>query len=220
LWDNKFWLIPPDDFSLIDIVEGSWTAKSGSTTTRPNVKCEFDFQIAPTTTIAHQVVEVVNLLGPSGFRSHSRLYSSNDGTPANMSDIDWQGVRVNTNYPVIAHEIGHSLGQPHIGVSRSLPHCNLAIVMGKTFNEKSIPALYKGRTNASVCYGTRATAGDIDNIMGGGSKFSVENAKPWLDRLPHHFNLSLVEHGKMMAGMGKWRVSLGEALPMSLIGFK
>jgi len=35
LWNGKFWLIPPDEFTFFDLPERSFT--------RPNVKCEFQF---------------------------------------------------------------------------------------------------------------------------------------------------------------------------------
>jgi hypothetical protein len=88
------------------------------------------------------------------------------------------------------------------------------------FHQDAVPALYKGSHGAGVCYGERASAGDIDNIMGAGDKFSTENAKPWLDRLVAHFNLNTHETVMAVAGIGKWKVSMTEVLPMSLIGFK
>jgi hypothetical protein len=87
-------------------------------------------------------------------------------------------------------------------------------------DQDAIPALYQGGHGADACYGERASSGDIDNIMGAGDKFSQENAKPWLDRLVQHFNLDTYETVKAVAGIGKWKVSLREVAPMSLIGFK
>ena len=37
LWDSKFWLIPPADFTHLDVTEGSWTSPSGSIT--PTAAC-------------------------------------------------------------------------------------------------------------------------------------------------------------------------------------
>ena len=137
-----------------------------------------------------------------------------------ISKPDWNSTVVNTQHPVIAHEIGHAIGLPHIGQSRNLAQCGLAIVLGQTLHANAIPALYKGGSNADVCYGTRSTAGDINNIMGAGSTFSQENARPWLDRLPHHLNLGVTELTRTLANLGRWKVSMTEVRPMSLVGFR
>ena len=217
LWDRQFWLIPPDDFSYFDRVEGSWVAKSGGTTTRPNVKCEFKFEIAIAQGYAHRSVDVVNILGPGAFRSHDTLYSSDDASLRQNPRPDWNGLLVNALQPTIAHEIGHALGLPHIGVSRRLGQCDMAVVMGNNFHQESIAALYKGGTNADVCYGTLSSAGDINNIMGAGSLFSAENARPWLDRLPLHLNLPASEFFRVVAGLGRWKVQFSEPSPMSIV---
>jgi hypothetical protein len=136
------------------------------------------------------------------------------------SKPDWRSIVVNTSQPTVAHEIGHALGLPHIGVTRNLAQCRLAIILGKNFHQDTIPALYKGDTNADVCYGSRSAAGDINNIMGAGSSFSHENAKPWLDRLFDHLNLNTHELVKMRASVAKWKISMTDVPPMSLVGFK
>lgn len=222
LWNGKFWLMPPDDFSHFDL---SWVnispgAKTAPVRYRPNVKCEFRLEIVPGHPHAHASIDVVNLLGPSGFRSHSRMYDSDDVTIKPDSIPDWRSIIVNTNQPTVAHEIGHSLGLPHIGQTRNLPNCGLALVVGKAFHQDSIPALFKGGLGSDVCYGALATAGDINNIMGAGSSFSPENAKPWMDRLVHHLNLTQAESIQTMAGIGKWKVLLAEVPPMTLVGLK
>ncbi len=214
LWDGQFWLIPPDDFPFFDITEGSWTAKTGSKTFRPNVKCEFKLEMVGGRFGFHATVDVVNLLSPWGFRSESRLYSSADAVPQVYSTPNnVPNQTTNTTQPTITHEIGHLLGLPHIGVSRNRGLCHLAIVWSTTLPKNAIPALYSGDRNASVCYGTLSTAGDIDNIMGYGSKFSAENAKPWLDRIVDHLNLPANETFQTRANLAKWKVSMNAVPP-------
>jgi hypothetical protein len=91
--------------------------------------------------------------------------------------------------------------------------CSLALVLGRTYDPSTIPALYKGDSNADVCYGAQSAAGDINNIMGAGSQFSIENAQPWIDRLPEHFNLSPNEWVKFGMSRSQWRVSMVHTPP-------
>lgn len=229
LWDGKFWLIPPDSFPHFDLTSISMVAKQPGDTrpnptrqerVRPNVKCEFRFEPALNRSYAHGTVDVVNLLPPETFRSNNRLYSSVDTIPDPISKRDAGGTVINTTQPTVAHEIGHSLGLPHIGVTRKLAQCRLAMLLGQMLHEDSIPALLKGHAGADVCYGTQATSGDINDIMGAGSTFSRENAKPWLDRLFLHLNLDSQEQNRMLADYGKWKISTTEPRPMSLVGFR
>jgi hypothetical protein len=212
LWNNKFWLIPPDDFAYFDVTEGNWVNKSGKTVTRLNLKCEFELEITQYPPYAHRTIQVVNLIG-TDFRSDDSHYDSEDPTPVNYSYADIRGTVVPTTQPTVAHEIGHAIGLPHIGVTRGLSQCQLAVMWGKNIHESSLPALYKGGEGSLACYGQFAGAGDINNIMGAGATFEPENARPWLDRIFLHLRLNQFEMGKALMSMSKWRVSLTPPCP-------
>jgi hypothetical protein len=215
LWNGKFWLIPPDDFSYFDIETANWTNKSGKTITRMNVKCEFELEVVPYAPYAHRAIDVVNLISPN-FRSHDRLYSTDDTTNSNYTRQGTGGT-VSTTQPTIAHEIGHALGLPHIGVTRGRSQCQLAMVWGKGMPQNAIPALWRGGSNADVCYGTFSATGDINNIMGFGNNFDTENASPWLDRMFLHMNVGQQEYIRILSSMSKWQISLTPALPMTMV---
>ncbi len=211
-WDRKFWIMPPNDFNLFDI-------KSGNSTFRPNIACEFDIAYVNANDNPHIKVQVANIHDPNEFfRSHMTLYSSDGRHVAETASIDpiTGLVRSHLNYSTIAHEIGHAIGLPHIGVIRGRPNCELAVVLDDHHIIDLIgpmtAALYKGGSNSNACYGSMSAFDDAENVMGMGSKFAAENASPWLERLPYHIRTPI--------NIKNWKISLSEVPPMSLVGFK
>lgn len=213
LWNHKFWLVPTNNYDTFDKAIADPKVFGKGAVYRPTVECLFNFEIALHYGYAHTTVKVVNVYGPNFFRSHNRLYSSGDAVIGPNESQDWRGNVVKTKYPVIAHEIGHSLGQPHIGKLRSLVLCGLAIDWERFPYQDALPWMFKGGSNADVCYGPHSAAGDIDNIMGAGDKFSKENGKPWLDRFFRHLNLSNTE---LFRAGGSWQVATTKTPPMRL----
>jgi hypothetical protein len=205
-WNRKFCLMPPDDFPYFDIYQGKAQY-------RPNVVCEFGLNLFYSPTAAHKTIEVVNLnvSAAGAYRSDSGTYSSDDTSPSTVPATTTPGGTQNYTQPTVTHEVGHALGLPHIGVSRGLMHCNLAVIYQK-YSTGTLPALYTGGSNSNACYGDNAGPGDAANIMGFGDKFAQENAKPWLDRLN--------DHSWQTFDMSKWKVSLTEIQPMSIVMIK
>ncbi len=194
LWNRRFWLIPPRSFSLLD-------DKRGGRAVRPNVQCSLFTEVVNSVSSAHRTIEVVNLdidrvkeqegiSAPSSgtYRSNSTHLDSLDIQPRNTRYEDDQGVeRTIKNYYTIAHELGHAIGLPHIGVLKSRPQCAFAIAL-KAEGVKNVSSHLRRGANAKVCYGEFDSLGLAENIMGLGTRFEEINAQPWLVRIAMHTN--------------------------------
>lgn len=199
-WNRQFWLIPPPAFSDFDF-------EYRGNKMRPNIECEFEPSIVTAGDDPHTTVEAINLYVFNAlFRSHSKMMSSAAVREEQKWALDPVGIARNVgNRTAVAHEVGHMLGLPHIGESRKLPHCQLAIMLDETFPEVLIPAMWKDGYSAEGCYGHWAPPGAAENVMGMGTKFAVENAAPWLERLPHHV--------KSPINIENWKVSISNVAP-------
>jgi hypothetical protein len=210
LWDNKFWLAPPDEFQFFDVVD-----QRGSRT-RPNVKCSFTLEVTPFANGAHRTIDVVNLAVSEFFRSDSSTYSADDLTGSkSFSSTDQTGTVIPTTQYTVTHETGHALGLPHIGQLLNTPNCGVAIIMAQ--NPWIIaPPNFQGGVGANVCYGESSTADAINNVMGAGMLFSEEDAQPWLDRLPEHLDLSDQNSFNFQVYRNKWKVLKAFAPPRAV----
>jgi hypothetical protein len=192
LWNNRFWLIPPKYFTLLD-------DKSGGRAVRPNVQCFLFTEVTNSPANAHRTINVVNLdsdairkngRNPTSgtFRSNERNMDSLDIKPRANRYEDERGVEHTIeNYYTVAHEIGHAIGLKHIGVLKSRPQCTFAISLKKHGITNVSSHLQRG-SNAEVCYGEHDSLGLAENIMGLGMKFEEINAEPWLKRAALHTN--------------------------------
>lgn len=203
MWNNKFWLLPPSDFTALDF-------KVGPKTVRPNVYCNLDVEILTNAARAHRTIKVINLdvksaarqagkretdVTSGDFRSDSTTYDVMDIHPRTIPYTDTGGNVHKVRHYTVAHEIGHALGQEHIGVIRHEPLCDMAVLMDDAFNTEAfkksglpspVPAMFSGGSNSDVCYGDFADASVSANIMGGGYAFTADNAQPWLEQIPRH----------------------------------
>lgn len=197
MWNNKFWLIPPAGFSKLDV-------NIGGKPVRPNVYCHLTVEVTPTADRAHRVIKVVNLdaksaarmagqresdVNSGNFRSDSGTYDTFDVRPRWHTYTDNSGHVRRVRHYTIAHEIGHALGEDHIGVIRHEPLCDMAVVVDRSLTgilASGVPAMMTGGPNSQVCYGDFAAAAVGANVMGGGGNFEPANAKPWIDQMTRH----------------------------------
>lgn len=166
-WNGRFWLRTPDDFDELDVPKGHPYC-------RPNIWCRFNLTLARSPADAHTSISVVQLVANEkqghDFRSTAVLYSKFDLKSDFSQDHSGKWHRQRT----FIHELGHSMGLPHIGVMTNAPSCTAAVADPK-----------KDGTNSSECY-DGANSEEADNVMGRGMKMTAIDALPWRKRLAEH----------------------------------
>jgi hypothetical protein len=190
MWNNRFWLKPPAgvqdyNFMLRDqILPRRW---------RPYFICELYVDLNADRADAHRTIDVYNLDwseragAPDGntFRSDSLHWDSLDGTPRMTGIVDDHGVPIQHN--TIAHEIGHMIGQPHIGVMMKTPGCTAAMDINGMEGQ-----------NQPICYNTTYPSSAGMNVMGMGSAFTEANAIPWQWAIGQLRGKSYYEHWQVL----------------------
>ena len=183
MWNNKFWLAPSPSFTQFDRIFAHFPGQAY----RPYIRCELDVDFSDAK--ASKTIDVANLnrvimaaqgrpVGPGEFRSHWMLFDSLDGVP--WATPYGKSPNAPKTHHVIAHELGHHLGLHHIGAIRKTPVC----VFVQELKAKGIDHLFgpnaQGGRNSLLCYGFGQALDVVDNIMGVGDKFTIDNASPWL----------------------------------------
>lgn len=171
IWNRRFVLVPLKPYKDLMFTDPA----SPFVQYMPNIECHFNLTVQDSPANAHHTIKVARLsdgylLPDSGtFRSNSMFYDSADGNVAQLQIPDNQGNTLKIDHYTIPHEIGHFLGQPHIGELKNLAACSAA----KSRDPK------EGK-EAPVCYGSGEMPSIAENIMGYGLRFTFENAYPWV----------------------------------------
>lgn len=184
-------------------------------THQANVECDFHIEWARTMNDAHVAVYAARL--PAGARticswmSPGRANRTGRGflstTSLTLANFGYCGGRLpsgvctpSTTNAVVAHEIGHALGLPHIGVMISGSTCNREVEGGKVDRFLRALSLKGYDANLNSCYRGESPA-DTQNVMGQGSTISVQNLDPWRIRIAQHTHTKI---GDWAAVADRW----------------
>lgn len=175
-------------------------------TVRPAINCRFRLQLVSFKEAFHTMVQVAYLIkhadgrpiGLGEFRPSSKLNTNLDLREQILKTEDQNGETITAKQTTYVHEIGHLLGQSHVGVS-----------VGQHLGEPTCLAAMLDQppesANSDACYGV--THDTINNIMGAGMNLSPRNAFPWQAALAQLTNTN----------PAVWPVSVDRALPAAIV---
>lgn len=160
-WNRKLWIKLPDDFNSLN-------RKAENGEFRPYLCCMVKVEVIPTFLGVgigdHSSIDVVHAADDETknvFPSNSHLWSDRD---LKATDRIRLGGHKFTQVTA-AHELGHLIGLPHVGVTKDYEECR--------------------EEHPNICYGK--TVEDRSSIMGTGMRIRETEAKPWVDHLDKHF---------------------------------
>ncbi len=176
-WTDRFYLSSSigsgsgaDAASMATLGTRVRTTHGGADT---EVQCKFRLILTRNREQAHTSINVYNLEssaseGRRDFRSNSLNYQDVDliSRALPLYDIDPNLVGRFTNQRTFIHEIGHSLGLEHVGVSHQIPGCYTNWIWSPFENH-----------NGTICYGNDYLT--AMNVMGRGETLSWHEALPW-----------------------------------------
>ncbi len=186
-FDQSIYHVSPHTFPMANFGHAllrtpNWSAMSEYRPTRgmvrPAINCRFRLQLVSHRDAFHTMVRVAYVtkhgdgrpIGPGEFRSYSKLNTHLDLRERTLRTEDQNGETVMAKQTPYVHEIGHLLGQPHVGVPVG-QHPGEATCLAAMLNQAPESA------NADACYGVNHDT--IHNIMGAGMSLSPRNAFPW-----------------------------------------
>lgn len=194
-WNNKITLVNAVDASTLDV-------RFGDKIVRPNIDCKLEIVFTDSAGDSHQIINCFSPLNQEDMSCFVKPSSEGNGTGQfrnNLVEITPRNVnspstclvpsgdplasstmtrvpcvkQIPIDHLGVAHEIGHLLGMPHVGVARRTHDCMQALAADPSDGK-----------NSNACYAGEGP--DIMNIMGVGTDIAGWNAGPWRHRMFHH----------------------------------
>jgi len=174
-WSGRYWLVPN-----VAYPEMQFSVKLGKSTAtvQCNAFCELFVDLLDSANDAHRVVNIFNIKKQDipSFPTNSSNFSQHDVKEVRTLSDD-KGTKCVQR--TLAHEAGHLIGLPHIGVT-----------VGTSFTDSTGTSQIctTANQNTTKCY-YAPTKTDTCSVMGIGSGLTTRQAEPWLSRIDQHTGL-------------------------------